>query len=173
MPLKDYQAHLAYAKKRYIQKRTSILLQCKDRYAKNKDVILSKNREWRAQNKQRCVDYAVRYARDRYQKDPSYRLRICLRKRVQKYLKAETKSSPTMKLVGCSFEHLRLWLTFWFQPGMTWANYGKVWHVDHIRPCASFDLTDPAQQRECFHYMNLQPLFASENLSKGSKYVMQ
>lgn len=49
---------------------------------------------------------------------------------------------------------------------MTWGNYGPIWHVDHKRPCAGFDLTDPAQQRECFHYTNLQPLFAEENMSK-------
>jgi hypothetical protein len=54
---------------------------------------------------------------------------------------------------------------------MTWENYGPVWHVDHIRPCASFDLTDPAQQRECFHFSNLQPLFAAENLAKGDKIL--
>lgn len=52
---------------------------------------------------------------------------------------------------------------------MTWENYGPVWHVDHIRPCASFDLQDPAQQRECFNFKNLQPLFAKENLKKGDR----
>jgi hypothetical protein len=51
---------------------------------------------------------------------------------------------------------------------MTFDNFGK-WHIDHIIPCASFDLTKPEQQRQCFHYTNLQPLWAFENLSKGSK----
>jgi len=44
-------------------------------------------------------------------------------------------------------------------------------HIDHIRPCASFDLTDPEQQRACFHYTNLQWLPAKENLSKGAKIL--
>jgi hypothetical protein len=56
-----------------------------------------------------------------------------------------------------------------FRPGMTWENYGPVWHVDHIKPCAKFDLTDPDQQRACFHFSNLQPLFADENLRKGGR----
>jgi hypothetical protein len=51
---------------------------------------------------------------------------------------------------------------------MNWQNYGQ-WHIDHIRPCASFDLKDPIEQAKCFNYTNLQPLWAKENLSKGAK----
>lgn len=66
---------------------------------------------------------------------------------------------------------LRIHLESKFKPGMSWKNYGPVWHIDHIKPCAKFDLTDPAQQRECFHWTNLQPLFALENLQKSDKYA--
>ena len=53
---------------------------------------------------------------------------------------------------------------------MTWKNWGvKGWHLDHIIPCASFDLSLPEEQKKCFHYTNLQPLWAEDNLSKGSK----
>ena len=55
---------------------------------------------------------------------------------------------------------------------MSWDNWSiKGWHIDHIRPCSSFDLSDPTQQKECFHYTNLQPLWASENLKKNNKWV--
>lgn len=54
---------------------------------------------------------------------------------------------------------------------MTWDNRGKVWHVDHMVPCTSFDLSNPEEQRRCFHFTNLQPLFASENISKGNKNI--
>ena len=58
-----------------------------------------------------------------------------------------------------------------FQPGMTWDNHAiDGWHIDHIRPCTSFDLTDPEQQRQCFHYTNLQPLWAFDNISKSDKW---
>jgi hypothetical protein len=54
---------------------------------------------------------------------------------------------------------------------MSFKNYGK-WHIDHIRPCASFDLSKASEQKECFHYTNLQPLWAEDNLSKGIKVLV-
>jgi hypothetical protein len=52
---------------------------------------------------------------------------------------------------------------------MSFENYGE-WVVDHIRPCASFNLINIDEQKECFNYKNLQPLWALDNLQKGSKY---
>jgi len=54
---------------------------------------------------------------------------------------------------------------------MSWANYGRAWHIDHIRPCSSYDLTKPDQQRACLHFSNLQPLWSKENLRKGAKWT--
>jgi len=70
-------------------------------------------------------------------------------------------------LLGCSRAELIVHIEKQFRPGMCWGNYGK-WEVDHIRPYASFDLSDPAQQWTCFHYTNLQPLWAEENVAKGA-----
>jgi hypothetical protein len=82
-----------------------------------------------------------------------------------------SKSSRTFDLVGCSLDFVMSHLEAQFLPGMGWDNWAvDGWHVDHIRPCASFDLTDPHQQRMCFHYSNLQPLWAEDNLRKGSKW---
>jgi hypothetical protein len=78
------------------------------------------------------------------------------------------KSLSTINLIGCSIEHLRRHLAFQFQPGMSWSNYGK-WHIDHIRPCAKFDLSKESEQKKCFHYTNLQPLWAKDNLIKGDR----
>jgi hypothetical protein len=94
----------------------------------------------------------------------SMRTRIFIALRSESAMKYET----AFKLVGCGLDQLLGHLEIQFQDGMTWENYGQ-WHVDHKRPCASFDLADPAQQRQCFNYKNLQPLWASENLSKGAK----
>lgn len=108
--------------------------------------------------------------RERRKTDPQYRLACNLRSRVGMALKRKLKSAKTMTLVGCSTMHLMDYLSMRFQPGMTWENYGK-WHADHMMPCASFDLTDPEQQRRCFHYTNLQPMWGSENISKGDKIM--
>ena len=56
-----------------------------------------------------------------------------------------------------------------FQEGMSWDNHGE-WHIDHIKPCCKFNLLDDEEQRKCFHYTNLQPLWSKDNLSKGGKY---
>jgi len=52
---------------------------------------------------------------------------------------------------------------------MSWENQGKHWNVDHVKPCASFDLEDAEEQEECFNWKNLQPLRADKNKSKGAK----
>jgi len=80
------------------------------------------------------------------------------------------KSAKTSELLGCTVEDLRLFLEAEFVEGMSWENYGE-WHVDHIRPCASFNLEDPEEQKRCFHWTNLQPLWAQDNLRKGAKIV--
>ena len=73
-----------------------------------------------------------------------------------------------MKLLDCSIPELRLYIESKFQKGMTWDNYGE-WHLDHVIPCDTFDLTDSEQQKICFHYTNLQPLWAVDNLKKHNK----
>ena len=73
-----------------------------------------------------------------------------------------------MKLLGCSLDFLKQYLEFQFKKGMSWSNYGK-WHIDHIKPCASFDLSKPNEQHKCFNYINLQPLWAIDNLRKKDK----
>lgn len=113
------------------------------------------------------------YNKKQYVDDINYKLRVLLRSRLQKALLpgGAKKSGSTEKLLGCPLWHLMAHFDFLFKPGMTWANHGPVWHIDHIKPCAKFDLTDPEQQKACFHWTNLQPLFAEENLRKSDHYV--
>lgn len=111
-----------------------------------------------------------RRSKSRYASDPSFRIRLALGKRLLRALNGSAKAGPTLELLGCPPVWLEAWLESLFRPGMTLNNHGRVWHIDHIKPCAAFDLTDPEQQRICFHWTNLQPLFAKENLSKGDRY---
>jgi hypothetical protein len=85
-------------------------------------------------------------------------------------LKGQSKSKKTERFLGCTFEETMVYLEKSFRPPMTRENMGKIWHVDHIRPVCSFDLSDPEQVKACFHYTNLQPLFVEENLKKSGKY---
>ena len=91
-----------------------------------------------------------------------------LRGRVSSAIK-RGKSKSTMELTGCSIEVLISHLEAQFQEGMKMENYGK-WHIDHRRPCASFDLTSEEDQKMCFHYTNLQPMWGKENLEKGASF---
>lgn len=101
----------------------------------------------------------------RRETDVGYRIENRLRVRLHQALHGSLKVDSTKNLVGCSIDTLKNVLQNHFSDGMTWENIGK-WHIDHIVPCAQFDLSDPDQQRECFHYTNLQPLWAVDNLRK-------
>lgn len=125
----------------------------KKRYQKNKKKLLIKQNE-RHNN--------------RYRSDLKYRLRCILRSRFRFALKGNFKSGSAVRDLGCSIEQLKLHLESKFQPGMTWENYGQ-WHIDHIQPLSSFDLTDLEQIKIACHYTNLQPLWAVDNLRKSSK----
>jgi len=107
--------------------------------------------------------------KDRYQSDICFRLTQLCRRRVRKLLSGVKKGRKTMELVGCNSIQLREHLQAQFRDGMAWNNIGK-WHIDHIKPCALFDMRDENEQKKCFHYSNLQPLWAKDNLKKGAKY---
>jgi hypothetical protein len=106
----------------------------------------------------------------RRERDVNYRIKLNLSSRLHAAVKRvkSNKCDKTRAMVGCDLSLLKLHLQAQFKPGMTWENYGD-WHIDHIIPCAEFDLREPFQQLRCFHYSNLQPLWAVENLSKGRK----
>lgn len=108
--------------------------------------------------------------RQRYAKDPVFRIKHLMRNHVRRCLRA--KSQSTMKYVGCSAEQLKKHLEGMFCGGMSWENHGSSgWHIDHVRPLASFDLRNPADVQKCNHFSNLQPLWASDNLRKGAMWT--
>lgn len=139
-------------------------------YANNKEYYNKKNVEWRHSNHEKHRLYAREYEKNKLLNDPCFRIAKSIRGRTRKILLGIRKYKPTLELLGCTFEELKFHLESQFKDGMNWDNYGK-WHMDHIRPCASFDLTDVEQQKICFNYKNLQPLWAEDNLSKGDKWI--
>ena len=136
----------------------------------NAEKIKAKDALYREANRDDFREYHNRYEKERRANDPFHKVASNLRRRVREVLQryGTKKTGKTFELIGCTPDELYDHLEDQFQDGMSWENRSE-WHIDHIRPCASFDLTDPAQQRECWHYTNLQPLWASENCSKGAK----
>ncbi len=106
------------------------------------------------------------------QNDPAYAFARRLRGRVGKAVKVQyaEKARKTIDLIGCSVPRLLRHLEKLFLPGMNWDNYGRYgWHIDHIIPCASFDLSRPDHQKKCFHFSNLRPAWSRHNEGKGSR----
>lgn len=142
-------------------KRALINEQQRARHAAKREERNAKRRAQQAANKE------IRLAR----RTPSDRLRGNLATRLYGFLSGRAKSPRTMQLLGCSLEFLWGHLEKQFQPGMTRDNYGPVWHVDHILPCAEFHLQHSEEREICFHWTNLQPLFMKDNLSKAAKLI--
>lgn len=134
---------------------------------KEEKKIYDKKYELENKNKRRIQK--KKYINNRRKTDVRFKISGNLRCRVRCAIKGDVKSLSTMMLVGCGIDYLLFRLQSQFQSGMSWNNYGK-WEIDHIKPCSSFDLSKETQQRKCFHYTNLQPLWAKDNLLKSNKY---
>jgi hypothetical protein len=136
-------------------------------------------------SKAKAQPYQKNYSKNYYQKNKSkineqrkiryhtnnqHRLAENCRSRIRNLLAGLHRSKRTLDLIGLdSWDQLMSYIENQFTDGMSWDNRDQ-WHIDHIRPCASFDLTCPIQQSECFHYTNLQPLWAKDNLIKSDNY---
>jgi hypothetical protein len=143
------------------------------RYKTDKDFANKQIERVSIYNKNNSKDrllYNKQYRYNREQIDISYKLSNYLRSRLTHAIKGNFKTGSAVKDLGCSVEELKAYIESKFQEGMSWDNYGFYgWHIDHIRPLASFDLSNPEELKKACHYTNLQPLWAEENLSKGDK----
>ena len=168
---KDNKDRVTAYNKEYAQKNAlKIAANKKVNDEKTKEKRKKLKKEWVKNNKENICEYNKVYFLDRYRNDPIYKLKMTQRNRIRVGLKAKTKVSSTCELLGCSFIELKAYIEKQFVDGMNWANMGK-WHIDHIIPLAAFDLSIKENQKIVFHYTNLQPLWAEENLKKGAKYA--
>jgi hypothetical protein len=109
------------------------------------------------------------YINRRLANDPGFALLTSIRNRINAAVRKAKRPERTLTLLGCTIAEARAHIEKQFASGMTWENYGE-WEIDHIRPCASFNLRRKEERHACFHYSNLQPLWRRENRSKGSKW---
>ena len=154
----------------------TVCMVCQKEYVlKNKERVYLGRKKWTQNNRERSNKIKNKWRL----KNPNYyknwlesniknRITHNLRCRINTALKKNTKGKKTMELIGIDIENLWIHLEKNFKPGMTRENYGK-WHIDHIIPCSSFDLSKPEEQIKCFHYLNLSPLWAEDNLKKSNK----
>jgi hypothetical protein len=154
-------------------------LESQRRYTeKNRKKVYERNQEWRKNNwdavyKQRKESGSQRrninkWYHSRGKHNINHVLSERLRIRIRRALHGKCKSKSTIELLGCDVDFFKLHLQNQFQENMSWDNYGE-WHIDHIIPCCSFDLSIPEEQFKCFNYVNLRPLWGIENLLKSKE----
>jgi len=168
-------------KQKWVDKNPDYHKEYRKNYYKNNP---NYNKEYYTSNIEKRRDYAKKYRKEnpkhnqnyvkkRLKTDVNFRLAYNMRHRIIYVLRHSktTKTSKTTRLLGCNYLELKQYLESKFLPTMSWDNYGTLWHVDHIKPCASFNLADIEEQKQCFHYTNLQPLFATTTIIDGIEYV--
>jgi len=153
-------------KKYRINHREKLLTKKKAYYEANKNKV----KNYTKINREKINKRNQIWQRIYYNNNIQYKLGVRLRSRLYDALNVKHKVGSAVKDLGCSIDELKSYLESKFQPGMTWDNHTlDGWHIDHIKPLASFDLTDRKQFLEACHYTNLQPLWAKDNLVKSDK----
>ncbi len=141
----------------------------KNHYNENINDILEYQKQYRKNNREKCNAYRIQYEKNRRARDPQYKIYRLLSCRTRQAIIKGYKNTKTKDLIGCDMNILKQFLEFQFNNNMSWDNYGSYWQIDHVIPCASFDLCDIEQQKICFNWQNLQPLESIQNNSKNNK----
>jgi hypothetical protein len=123
-------------------------------------------KDWRGRNRIGFLSQQAAYQRTRICTDVGYRLRRTLRTRLRIALKRNLAGGSAIRDCGCSIEFLKTYIERQFHDGMTWDNWGNLWHLDHRRALGLFDLTNRNELLRACHYTNLQPMFIADHRRK-------
>lgn len=162
-----------------------LLLKQSEYQKKTKDRHNEANKRYRAENKDKIRIYSKSivltpeqkerrriYKKWKRDNDLNYKISQNIRARIWCCLFVQKKGTKkyfsVKELVGCDYDYMNRYLESLWQEGMSWENYGE-WEIDHIKPCASFDLINPEEQKKCFNWRNMQPLWRSDNRFKSNK----
>jgi hypothetical protein len=134
----------------------------------NKGSVAEYKKQWVTENKEKLREYWRNYRNIQYATDPLFTIKKRIRNLISMSLCARgySKRSKTFQIIGCEFEQFVKHIESQFTDGMCWANRSK-WHLDHIVPLATAQSED--EVIELNHFTNIQPLWAIDNLKKGSK----
>jgi vacuolar-type H+-ATPase subunit E/Vma4 len=168
---KEYRRRTAEHRKEYVRRH----------YEENGNAIKTRMKEYRSRpevreaERQYMQEYRERNRekirqkdKERYRNDLQYRLKTLLRNRLGCAVISKAKSGSAVRDLGCTIDEFIAYISQKFEYGMTWDNWGE-WHLDHIVPLSSFDLTDREQFKTACHYTNMQPLWAVDNMSKKDR----
>lgn len=163
--------HIKQKRDYYKNNKSKVKASVKKYYQKNRTKVLEYMSVYSKTEKERNRKrlYMNKYEKRRKTYDKQYHLVINLRKRLYVALNKNYKTGSAISDLGCSLDYLKKYLESKFDKNMNWDNYGSYWHIDHIKPLSSFDLTDIEQVKIACHYTNLQPLEAKENIKKSNK----
>lgn len=167
------------ARRNYEKNPEEIKKRSRDYNFNNREKISTNKKRYYSENKEIIIKKQIERNAIKLKTDLNFRIKITLGTRIRSALKNAnaTKKNKTIEYLGTSIPEFRKHMEKQFYINsktnemMSWENVGK-WHIDHIIPCASYDLTDIKAQKKCFHYTNLRPLWAEENLKKGAKFII-
>ena len=166
MPFKDKEKDREYKK----QYRLDNKEKAKQYYLNNKEKAYEYNKQYRLDNKEKIREYRNQWSKERKKSDPLFRFAGNCRSRTNMAFKAKSwiKNGGTEKLLGCDWKTAMNHIEKQFESWMNWDNHGE-WHIDHIIPLASANTIE--EMTPLFHYTNLQPLLAEDNIRKGDKIL--
>lgn len=157
--------------KRWAKENSEKLKRYRKKYnTENRERILGNLGRYYRRNKGELITKQIIKNRIRRKEDLNFRITGQLRTRLRYYLLKAKKENKFSELIGCNPNQFRQHIEDSFLDGMNWENQGFYgWHIDHIKPVSKFDLTKKDQQKKCFHYSNLRPLWSKDNFNKGNK----
>lgn len=165
---KEYhREYYAEHKSEYIQRKQDWRKENPERETEARQIYVSKNRET-------LNEYHRKWKANKRETDSSFKIKSNISRRIRYELNTLLKGKKTKRtteLLGCSIEELKSYIELKFIDNMSWDNYGSIWEIDHIIPCASWDFSKAFENKCCWNYRNLQPLIKDKNRSKGSRYT--
>jgi hypothetical protein len=130
-------------------------------------IYLEKHKEYQEKHKEKFQKRKL----ERYHTEPQFKIITTLRNRLYSAIKNEWKNESAIEFLGCSIKEFKLYLEKQFLPEMDWENHGKIWEIDHIIGCVNFNMGCIEEQKKCFHYTNMQPLFKTSDIAKSLGYI--
>ena len=158
------------ARKKYREEEKDKVYESKQKYYyNNQDKCCERSREWYSNNKEIKNEKHTKYMNLRRKEDINFKIYGNIQGRLYSALYNNKKTQRTLDLISCSIEYYKSWLESQFDSNMNWDNHGSYWHIDHVKPCASFDLSNENEVKECFSWKNVRPVEKTLNLKKSDK----